>query len=73
MRIGELASGLRYMITNEQREIFRLLKDHDELARHQLDERHQRLAEEMTKLGLIKRIYNEEKETVSYKLFSRQT
>lgn len=73
MRIGELASGLRYMVTNEQREMFKMLRNQDELPRHQLDERHQRLAEVMTKLGLIKRIYNEETETVSYKLFPRQT
>jgi hypothetical protein len=71
MKIAELVTGLRYMVTNEQRDFIRLLKEHDSISRYDLDERNQRLAEEMTKIGLINRIYNEETETVVYKLHTR--
>lgn len=71
MRIGELTSGLRCMITNEQREFFSLLKEKNTVERHSLEPRQQHLAETMTKLGLIDRIYNEETKTVVYQLFSR--
>jgi hypothetical protein len=71
MKIAELVTGLRYMVTNEQRDFIRLLKEHDSISRYDLDERNQRLAEEMTKIGLINRIYNEETETVVYKLYTR--
>jgi len=71
MKIGELVTGLRFMINNEQREFINMLKEHIKISRYDLDERHQRLAEEMTKIGLIHRIYDEEKETVVYKLYTR--
>lgn len=71
MRIGELANGLRYMVTNEQRGLFNLIKEHNVISRYDLDERNQRLAEEMTKMGLLDRIYDEKKETVVYKLYTR--
>lgn len=71
MKIGELVTGLRYMVTNEQREFIKMLKEHIKISRYELDERNQRLAEEMTKIGLIDRIYDEEAETVVYKLQTR--
>jgi hypothetical protein len=71
MKIGELVSGLKYMVTNEQREVFTLLKQQKEIPRAELDERQNRLAEQMSSQGLIDRIYNEETETVSYKLFNK--
>lgn len=71
MRIGELYTGLRTMVTNEQREFFSLLKQAKTLERHGLEPRQQHLAETMTKLGLINRIYNEETKTVYYRLFNR--
>jgi len=71
MKIGELISGLKYMVTNEQREVFTLLKQQKEIPRAELDERQNRLAEQMSSQGLIDRIYNEETETVSYKLFNK--
>jgi hypothetical protein len=60
MKIGELVSGLKYMVTNEQREVFTLLKQQKEIPRAELDERQNRLAEQMSSQGLIDRIYNEE-------------
>jgi len=71
MRIGELANGLRYMVTNEQSGLLNLIKEHNVISRYDLDERNQRLAEEMTKMGLLDRIYDEKKETVVYKLYTR--
>jgi len=71
MKIGELVSGLKYMVTNEQREVFNLLKQNKEIPRIELDERQNRLAEQMSSQGLIDRIYNEETKTVSYKLFNK--
>jgi hypothetical protein len=71
MKIGELVSGLKYMVTNEQRDVFNLLKQNKEIPRTELDERQHRLAEQMSSQGLIDRIYNEETETVSYKLFNK--
>lgn len=70
MRLGELVSGLRIMITNEQRGFFEMMKEMGEVKVNDLDERNQRLAEEMTSMGLIDRQQNEEKEVV-YKLFER--
>ena len=60
MKIGQLISGLKYMVTNEQREVFTLLKQHKEMLRTDLDERQHRLAEQMSSQGLIDRIYNDE-------------
>lgn len=71
MKIVELFNGLRYMITNEQKEILSQLKEHQVLKRYELNERHQEIAEQMTCLGLIDRIYDEETHTVAYKLFNR--
>lgn len=70
MRLGELVSGLRIMITNEQRGFFEMMKEMGAVKIDDLDERNQRLAEEMTSMGLIDRQQNEEKEVV-YKLFER--
>jgi hypothetical protein len=69
MKIAELVTGLRYMMTNEQRELLDILKKEKELSRVNMEERQQRLAEQMTSLGLIDRIYNENSKEVTYKLF----
>ena len=71
MKIVELASGIRTMITNEQQELVKLIKEHTQISRTDLDERKQKLAEQMTGLGLLDRIYDEEKQAIIYKLFSR--
>lgn len=71
MKIAELASGLKIMITNEQQELVKLVKEHTQVSRIDLDERKQKLAEDMTGLGLLDRIYDEQTETIIYKLFSR--
>jgi predicted transcriptional regulator len=71
MKIGELVNGLYYMITNEQREFFKNLRESGPVSRHELDERSQRLAEEMSGLGIIEREYDEKTETVIYKPFSK--
>lgn len=71
MKIVELFNGLRYMITNEQKELIKLIKEQEQTQRHTLSERHQRLAEEMTAMGLIDRVYDESKDTVVYKLFKK--
>jgi hypothetical protein len=71
MKIVELASGIKTMITNEQQELVKLIKEHNQISRTDLDERKQRLAEQMTGLGLLDRIYDEEKQAIIYKLFSR--
>jgi hypothetical protein len=71
MKIVELASGLKTMITNEQQELVKLVKEHTQIARTDLDERKQKIAEQMTGLGLLDRIYDEETQTIIYKLFNR--
>lgn len=71
MRLGELVSGLRCMITNEQRGFFEMMKEIGEVSPDKLDERNQRLAEEMTSMGLIDRHHNEETQQVTYTLFKR--
>jgi hypothetical protein len=71
MKIVELASGIKTMITNEQQELVKLIKESTQISREDLDERNQRLAEQMTGLGLLDRIYDEEKQAIVYKLFSR--
>jgi hypothetical protein len=71
MRMGELVNGLRCMITNEQRGFFEMLKEIQSVSVEDLDERSQRLAEELTSLGLINRQYNEENKEVRYSLFKR--
>ena len=71
MRLGELVSGLRCMITNEQRGFFEMMREFGELSQDQMDERNQRLAEEMTSMGLIDRHHDEEKQKTTYKLFKR--
>lgn len=70
MKIGELVNGLRYMVTNEQRQLINKLKEHS-IERHNLEEREQYVAEQMTKSGLINRNYNEESQTVVYSLPKR--
>ena len=71
MKIVELASGIKTMITNEQQELVKLVKEQTQIARTDLDERKQKIAEQMTGLGLLDRIYDEEKQAIIYKLFSR--
>jgi hypothetical protein len=71
MRMGELFNGLRCMITNEQRGFFETLKELQSVTNDDLDERSQRLAEELTSLGLINRQYNEENKEIRYSLFQR--
>jgi hypothetical protein len=72
MRIGELDTGLRYMMTNEQRAFFEMLKELDGVHVDELDERSQRLAEEMTSLGLIDRQHDEETQKTKYGLRQRK-
>ncbi len=71
MKIVELASGIKTMITNEQQELVKLVKEANQIARTDLDERKQKIAEQMTGLGLLDRIYDEEHQAIIYKLFSR--
>lgn len=71
MKIVELASGIKTMITNEQQELVKLVKEHNQIDRTDLDERKQKIAEQMTGLGLLDRIYDEENQAIVYKLFSR--
>lgn len=71
MKIGELLSGIKFMVNNEQLEFINKLKEHNILERHALEEREQRLAEQMTSTGLIDRNYNEETQTVQYRLHQR--
>jgi hypothetical protein len=71
MKIAELFNGLRYMLTREQKEVIDIIKEHQTVARTDMDERHQRLAEQMTSLGIIDRIYDEKTQTVAYKLYNR--
>jgi hypothetical protein len=71
MKIAELVTGLRYMVTREQQELIDMLKEQQVLNRYDLDERQQEIVEQMSRSGLVDRIYNEESKTVSYKLFRR--
>jgi hypothetical protein len=71
MKIVELASGIKTMITNEQQELVKLVKEQTQISRTDLDERKQKIAEQMTGLGLLDRVYDEENQQVIYKLFSR--
>ncbi len=71
MKVAELFTGLKYMLTVEQKEIIDALKEHKLINRTDLEDRQRHLAEQMTSMGLIDRIYNEENETVAYKLFTR--
>jgi predicted glycosyltransferase len=71
MKIVELFTGLRYMMTNEQKEFIAMLKKEHTIPRSNLEERQQVLAERMTSLGLIDRIYDENSQTVAYKLYTR--
>ena len=71
MKIVELASGIKTMITNEQQELVKLVKEHRQISRIDLNERAQKIAEQMTGLGLLNRVYDEKTETVIYKLFDR--
>jgi hypothetical protein len=71
MKIAELVTGLRYMMTNEQRELFNMVKEQKNLPRHSLNERQQEVLEQMSRSGLVDRTYDEESQIVSYKLFQR--
>ena len=59
------------MITNEQKELIDALKESEIIAREDLNERQQRLAEQMTGLGLIDRVYDDQTESIVYRLFRR--
>jgi hypothetical protein len=48
-----------------------MMKELGEVTPAELDERNQRLAEEMTSMGLIDRHHDEEKQKTKYKLFKR--
>lgn len=72
MKIAELVNGLRYMVTNEHREFINFLKSNSDVCRHDLSERQQALAEELSRAGILNRIYNEESETVTYNIPKRQ-
>jgi hypothetical protein len=67
MRIGELTSGLKVHLTNEQLAFIRQLKNAGSLQRIDLDERLAYIAETMTSQGLIERCQDENQE-VYYKL-----
>jgi hypothetical protein len=71
MKIGELSNGLRIMITNEQKELIDSLKEVLTIARQDLTERQQLIAEQMTGLGIIDRVYDDQTESIIYKLFDR--
>jgi hypothetical protein len=71
MKIAELVSGLRYMMTNEQREILDLLKKEKTLSRVNMQDRQMQLAEQMSSMGLIDRIYDENSKEVSYQLYNK--
>jgi hypothetical protein len=68
MKIAELVSGLRYMVTNEQLNLIDRLKKNDNLDRHDLEEREQEIMEQLTRSGIVNRKYNEETKTISYSL-----
>ena len=70
MKIAELVNGYYYMITNEQRAFFNQLLEGDK-ARDELNEREQKLAEEMSGLGIIDREYNDQEKKVIYKVFTK--
>ncbi len=71
MKIAELVTGLRYMITNEQREILDLLKKEKTLSRVNMQDRQMQLAEQMSSMGLIDRIYDENSKEVCYQLYNK--
>ena len=71
MKIGELFNGLRIMITIEQKELIDALKESEIIPRTNMDERTQRIAEQMTGLGLIDRVYDDQTESIVYRLFRR--
>lgn len=71
MRIGELVTGLRCMVTNEQRGMFELLREMGSIKPDELDERGQQIAFDMCSQGLIDRQINEDTQEVSYCLFQR--
>lgn len=71
MKIGELSNGLRIMITNEQKELIDSLKEVLTIARQDLSQRQQLIAEQMTGLGIIDRVYDDQTESIIYKLFDR--
>ena len=71
MKIAELFNGLKYMLTCEQKELVDVIKEKQMIHRTDLEPRYQNVAEKMTSMGLIDRIYDEENKTVAYKLFNR--
>lgn len=71
MKIAELASGLKTVLTNEQLDLIRLLKQNNNVLQHDdLTERGAYIAEELTSRGLIDREQDQD-EKVYYKLQRR--
>lgn len=70
MKIAELASGIKTILTNEQLDLIRLIKQHDALKYDDLTERGAYIAEELTSRGLIERVQDQNEE-VYYKLQRR--
>jgi hypothetical protein len=71
MKIAELASGLKTVLTNEQLDLIRLLKQNNNTLKHEdLTERGAYIAEELTSRGLIEREQDQD-EKVYYKLQRR--
>jgi hypothetical protein len=70
MRFAELANGLKTVLTNEQLDLIRLIKQYEVLGYDQLSERGAYIAEELTSRGLIEREQDQD-EKVYYKLQRR--
>lgn len=71
MKIAELASGLKTVLTNEQLDLIRAIKENNNvLQKDDLTERGEFIAEELTSRGLIEREQDQD-EKVYYKLQRR--
>lgn len=73
MKIAELASGLRTVLTNEQMDLIRALKQNNNMLRKEdLTDRGAYIAEELTSRGLIERD-QDQNEQVYYTLQRRKS
>jgi predicted transcriptional regulator len=70
MKFAEMASGLQTVLTNEQLDLIRLIKEHNILQHDDLTERGAYIAEELTSRGLIERAQDAQ-EKVYYQLQRR--
>lgn len=71
MKIAELASGLKTVLTNEQLDLIRAIKENNNvLQKDDLTERGEFIAEELTSRGLIEREQDQD-EKVYYTLQRR--